>query len=65
MPKAGLDPRRSLEQQLIWTQWRATNGGQLDEPCNAKMAREIAELQGRLAALRENNTQKNPVKTGT
>ena len=60
MPKAGLDPIRAAQQQLIWAEWRATLGGNTDQPYNAKMAREIAEIKGRLAALHKNNTPKTP-----
>ena len=64
MPKLGLDPIRATQQRLIWCEWRATEGGRLDEPVNARMAQEIQDLRHRLAVLRENNTPKTPQKQG-
>ena len=60
MPKAGLDPIRATQQQLIWCEWRATNGGVLDQPATKPMALEIQAYRQRLAVLRKNNTQKTP-----
>lgn len=63
MPRSDLDDLRAAKQQLIWCEWRATQGGKLEQPATRALAQEIQAYKRRVAVLQKNNTQKTPVKT--